>query len=81
MANIFTKISMHTAAAGGAVGILIVLAIVGKVNITIPILVTVAIAGIVGTARMLAYAHKPFQIWLGYFVGIASQLLAYWIWI
>lgn len=78
--NIFSKISMHTAAAGGALGILVVVALVGKVNITIPILIAVAFAGIIGTARLLANAHKPLEIWMGYFVGIAAQLLAYWMW-
>lgn len=78
--NIFSKISMHTAAAGGALGILIVIAIVGKVNIIIPILIAIALAGIVGTARLMANAHKPIEIWMGYFIGLAAQLLAYWMW-
>lgn len=79
--NIFTKISMHTAAAGGAVGILVVLALVGKVNLTIIIIVALLVAGIIGTARMILGAHKQSEIWMGYGVGFLTQLIAYWMWL
>jgi len=77
MANIFTKISMHTAGAGGMVGILIVLMIVGHINFLIPFLIALVIAGIIGSARMILGAHTPFEIWLGYAAGIAVQISAY----
>lgn len=75
--NIFTKISMHTAAAGGALGIMIVLALIGNVNIILVLLLAVLLAGLVGTARLLLHEHTPLQIWLGYLVGVASMLIAY----
>ena len=77
MANIFVKVSMHTAAAGGAIGIIIVLMMIGNFNLLIPLLITLLIGGIIGTARMVLHAHKPGEIWLGYFIGILVQLAAF----
>jgi hypothetical protein len=77
MANIFTKISMHTTVAGAMVGIMLVLLWNGHVNMAIPLLVSIIIAGIVGTARMILGAHQRGDIWLGYIIGIAVQLGAY----
>ena len=77
MINIFTKISMHTAAAGGMIGIIIVLMIISPANMTVPLLVSIIIAGIIGTARMILGAHQRGDIWLGYIIGILAQLSAY----
>jgi hypothetical protein len=77
MANIFTKISIHTAGAGAVVGIMIVFMIVSPINMVIPFLVSVVIAGMIGTARLILKAHLPGDIWLGYVVGILAQVGAY----
>jgi hypothetical protein len=75
--NIFTKISMHTSTAGAMIGILIVLMMTSDANMTIPLLAGIAIAGVIGTARMILGAHQKGDIWLGYIVGILVQLGAY----
>lgn len=75
--NIFTKISMHTAAAGGMLGIIIVLMMTSPVNMIVPFFSAMVIAGIIGTARMLLNAHQRGDIWLGYIVGIVVQIGAY----
>lgn len=75
--NIFFKISMHTVAAGGVVGLMIVLMILSPISMTVPLFVALFFAGIVGTARMILKAHYPAEIWLGYIVGIAAQVGAY----
>lgn len=75
--NIFTKISMHTAAAGGMLGIIIVLMISSPVNMIIPFFAAMIVAGIIGTARLLLNAHQKGDIWLGYLVGIVAQIAAY----
>lgn len=77
LATIFYKVSMHTAAAGGVLGLMIVLMIMSPVSMFIPILIAIIIAGIIGTARMLLGAHTPFEIWAGYLLGLAAQLGAY----
>lgn len=75
--NIFTKVSMHTAAAGGMLGIFIVLMIVSPVNLIYPFFVAMAIAGIIGTARLILGVHHRGDVWLGYAIGILVQLGAY----
>ncbi len=75
--NIFTKISMHTAAAGSMIGIIIVLNITSPVNMVVPLFAAIIIAGIIGTARSILGAHQRGDIWLGYIIGILVQLVAY----
>lgn len=75
--NIFFKISMHTTAAGGMIGILIVLMIVSPVNMVIPLFIALATSGIVGTARLLLGMHRMWEIWLGYILGVLVMLAAY----
>jgi hypothetical protein len=75
--NIFMKISMHAAAAGGALGLLIVLMMKSHTDMFLPFLLALLIAGIIGTARLILYAHKPVEIWIGYVVGVLTMLGAY----
>lgn len=77
MASIFTRVSMHTAAAGGVLGMLAVLHLSTEVNVLVPFFVAVVVAGLVGTARLLLGAHKRGDVWLGYIIGIICQLGAY----
>ncbi len=76
--SIFFKISMHTMAAGGMLGVLIVLMMISPVSMTVPLFIGIVIAGISGTARMLLGAHTQFEIWTGYILGILAMLAAYW---
>lgn len=75
--NIFTKISMHTAAAGGMIGIIIVLMITTPVNMLLPLFAAIILAGVIGTCRMILGAHQRGDVWLGYIIGILVQLGAY----
>jgi hypothetical protein len=75
--NIFYKVSMHAAAAGSMVGVLIVLMLISPVNMIIPLLISIVVAGIIGTARMALGAHQGGQVWLGYAVGILVQIGAF----
>lgn len=78
MVNIFFKISMHTAAAGSMLGILMVLMFTSPVNLVLPFFLALIIAGLMGTARMILGAHRAGEIWLGYIVGILVQVGAFW---
>ncbi len=78
MINIFVKVSMHTAAAGSMLGILLILMFTSPVNMVLPFFLALIIAGIIGTARMILQAHYKAEIWLGYLAGILVQLCAYW---
>lgn len=78
MINIFFKISMHTTAAGGAVAMIVALMLYSPVNMVLALFITIIIAGIIGTARLILSAHNQSQVWLGYIVGFAVQMVAYW---
>lgn len=76
--NIFTKISMHTAAAGGMMGILLVQMIMpGTTNMIVPLMIALVIAAIIGAARLILGVHQRGDVWLGYIIGIIVQLGAY----
>lgn len=77
IANIFTRISMHTAAAGGAVGIIVVLLFSNSTNMIVPLFVAIMVAGIIGSARLILGAHQRGDVWLGYIIGVISQIGAY----
>jgi hypothetical protein len=77
MVNIFMKISMHTAAAGSMIGILLVLMFTSSMNMVLPFFAALVIAGLIGTARMILGAHYKAEIWLGYIIGILVQVAAY----
>lgn len=77
MVNIFKKVSMHSAAAGGMVGIVIVAMIESRVNLFIPLVIVILIAGIIGSARLILRAHTNGEIGLGFILGIATQLAAF----
>lgn len=76
--NIFIKVSMHTAAAGGVLGIVLVVMMISHISLFLPLLLALLIGGIIGTARMILQAHRPSEVWLGYLVGVLVQLAAYW---
>jgi hypothetical protein len=78
LANIFTKVSLHTAGAGSMVGILIILMLINPVNVVLPFFISLVIAGLIGSARLILRAHLPGDTMLGYLIGIVVQLGSYW---
>lgn len=89
--NLFNKISLHTAGIGGLLaGVFIAIQHFGydtfmlslgesinfEINTNLLLLIVIIIAGIIGTSRLILDAHKPQDIYGGYLVGIASQIIA-----
>lgn len=89
--NIINKISVHAAAvAGFATMVFLILkeyypghpyVFIGQVGLSLPMvfILTLIIAGITGTARLLLKAHSLNQILVGYLVGIVSILIGDWV--
>ncbi|WP_298739366.1 hypothetical protein [uncultured Chitinophaga sp.] len=77
ISNIFVKISMHTTGWGGVIGFLLALMFGMHMNVTIALVITVFVAALVATARMVLSAHSSADVYAGLLVGIFSQLLAY----
>ncbi len=76
--SIFFKVSMHTAAAGGAIGLMTSLLFLSPFNVLPAFFITLIIGGMVGTARLILREHTSFELWSGYVIGLAVQLGAWW---
>lgn len=90
--SLFTKVSLHTTGVGGLfVGILLIkynfsyesfgldLGSLGSYLVSTDMLIFISlfIAGLVGTSRLLLKAHSLNEVGLGYLIGIISQLVAF----
>ena len=90
--SLFTKVSLHTTGVGGLfVGILLIkynfsyesfglnLGTFGSYSVSTDILIFISLflAGLVGTSRLILKAHSLNEVALGYLVGILSQLIAF----
>lgn len=77
--NIYFKVSMHSTAMGGLV-VFFFLQIFHQIEPTgFYFSIALLIAGLVGTARFIVSDHRAGEIYIGYVVGAASQLVAWWL--
>lgn len=67
--NIKLKVSMHTTSLGSAVGFFFFLFFHHYPMFLFPLVLTILIAGIVGSARLILSAHTQLEIYLGYALG------------
>lgn len=77
MCNIYFKISMHTVAMGGALMFFLLLSFNDPYTSGLYLSVALLVAGLVCTARLIAGAHTPFEIWSGLFIGLLAQWVAW----
>lgn len=90
--NLFTKISLHAVGMGGLVIIVVLtkflfsyesfivhLPVLGtfEVHMNLVILLTIIMAGLIGTSRLYLKAHDLKDIYGGYMVGVLGQLIAF----
>ncbi len=77
LANIYIKISMHGIAWGTATAFLVVLTLNAfSSNITLYLACALLVSGLVGTARLLLFAHTPREYYWGLIVGALGVLIA-----
>ena len=77
IANIYYKISMHAIGCGGIIGFMMtVWAIDAAYQIALPLSVSLLIAGIVCTSRMIISDHTQKEIYMGLFLGFVCQVVA-----
>jgi len=69
------KISLHMVGAGGLVALIGFLAFYLKVNLQFFLGISVILAGITGTARIVLKAHSPDEIYSGFLTGFTVVLL------
>ncbi|WP_083631232.1 hypothetical protein [Labilibacter marinus] len=66
----FWKISIHMIGIGGLLGALVSMSLRYGVNVNVWMLGVIMIAGVLGSSRLLLGAHKPSQIYAGFFLGL-----------
>lgn len=76
--NNYYKISLHAMAVGGALAAIILFAMYYRLALGTSMSIAAMIAGIVCTSRFLVSDHTNKEIYAGLFVGVGSQLIAYW---
>lgn len=75
--NIRMKVSMHAIAMGVMTTFIALLAFTDSVSYSFYLSMAILIAGIVCTARMIVSDHRPKEIYVGFFIGVFSQLAAH----
>jgi hypothetical protein len=78
MLNIPMRVSMHTTAVGAVMTFFLILAFKDPTFNTIPLSISILIAGGVCTARLLVSTHSYAEIYIGFFAGVLAQLVAIW---
>jgi hypothetical protein len=75
--NLTFKVSLHTTAAAGLMGLILYTAPSSYFNMEVPFLIAIILAGLVGTARLSLMAHEPKEVYVGYLVGLGSMFVAF----
>lgn len=75
--NLFIKLSIHTLAFGNFIVLITALTFMSSYNLEWPLALVILLAGIVGTARLVLKAHDSTEVYLGFAVGFACQLIAF----
>ena len=76
MINLFVKISTHTAAIGGVTGSLLAFSVIFSFNPVWWLCITLLLAGMVGTSRMILRQHSLHQVVLGYLAGVLCSFVS-----
>jgi small basic protein len=75
--NTYFKVSMHALSMGVIITLFFILSLRSSNNLGPYLSVTLLIAGLVCTARLMNADHRPFEVYAGLFLGIAAQLIAW----
>jgi hypothetical protein len=76
--NSYIKVSMHAIAVGLMVTYVMIMGFLSPVNYGPFISVALLITGITCTARLITADHSPAEVYIGLFIGIITQVVAYW---
>lgn len=76
IANIYFKISMHAMGVGGLLGMMIVILFDGHLYGLLPLTLSMLIAGLVISARMLVSDHKNGDLLVGVVAGFLAQMVS-----
>ena len=71
------KISMHTIGIGGLIGFIGLLSYSYELNLIILLAFLFVLAGVIATSRLILKAHQGKEVYLGFFIGLLTQIIAY----
>ena len=74
-----TKTSLHLLSIGSAIGYFIVFQQINNVFLLPLIIIFVLLSGLLGTSRLYLKAHTPKEVYLGFFIGVLSQLMVFYL--
>ena len=72
--NFFTKISAHTSAVGGCLGVIYFYQYISTSGDIKPVCLCLLVAGLIGFARLYLNEHTPKQVYGGFIVGLLSSI-------
>lgn len=72
-----TKTSLHLLSMGSTVGFFLVFQQTHNANILPLIALLIVLSGVLASARLHLKAHTPLEVYLGFFIGIACQFIAF----
>ncbi len=75
--NLKYKISIHSMSIGALNGLLIGVAYRFQLDLSLIIIISILIAGFIGYARIAMNAHRPSEVYSGYFIGFLSLVLLF----
>ena len=75
--NSFFKVSMHALSLGVVITLFIVLSLTSSANFGPYLSIALFITGLVCTARLMNSDHHPFEVYVGLFLGMVAQLVAW----
>jgi hypothetical protein len=71
------KSSLHTLGMGGIVGFVIVMSLEYQLNFNLLIAILFIISGVVAVSRIKLNAHQNKEVYIGFLIGILSQLISF----
>jgi len=71
--TLWFQISIHTLCMGSLVGLLCHLALFYEAQVFPVLIASVVLSGLVAFSRLVLNAHKPYQVYSGFLVGLAVQ--------
>ncbi len=74
--NFKMKISAHLIGIGGVTGAFLVTGLSGIYDYTVWVMLCFLVSGILAWARLQLNAHRPVEIYSGFFLGLSCQIIA-----
>lgn len=75
--NIKIKTSLHTLGIGGIIGFVMVMSYEYRLNFNSLLAGLFIIAGLIGVSRLALNAHRPKEIYIGFVLGLISQVISF----